>query len=85
MTAKNVDQVLPEPAPEAGELVQVRSGRWLVEGVVSSAIQGSHILFGWPVRTMTHKGNPWRFTAVTSQTAGSIIEEKWHDLRASKQ
>ena len=33
-------RALPERAPEQGELVQVRSRRWLVEEVVSSGVPG---------------------------------------------
>ena len=33
-------QTLPERAPERGELVQVRSRRWLVEDIVPADIPG---------------------------------------------
>ena len=37
-------QSLPERAPEVGELVQVRSRRWLVEEVVPSATPAQSVL-----------------------------------------
>ena len=40
MTAPKVNRSLPERAPKLGELVQVRSRRWLVEEVVPSTSPG---------------------------------------------
>ena len=44
MTAGNGDRFLPERAPEVGELVQVRSRRWLVEEVIPPAVPGQSCL-----------------------------------------
>jgi len=44
LTTQTSVQLLPERDPEVGELVQVRSRRWLVEEVVLSATPGQSSL-----------------------------------------
>jgi hypothetical protein len=44
LPALSEEQSLPERAPEVGELVQVRSRRWLVEEVVPPANAGASAL-----------------------------------------
>ena len=40
VTASTATRLLPEPPPATGELVQVRSRRWLVEEVVEPGLPG---------------------------------------------
>src|SRR5262245_62051258 len=44
MTDVTLNRALPERLPQPGELVQVRSRRWLVEEVVASPVPGQSAL-----------------------------------------
>ena len=44
MTGQAATQIVPKRRPRIGELVQVRSRRWLVEDVVEPAMPGQSVL-----------------------------------------
>ena len=62
--------VLPERAPEVGELVQVRSRRWLVEEVIDRRRRVSRSSAS-PAPTTTPRARSSRSSGTTSSTAAS--------------
>ena len=83
MTMSTATRLLPERAPEAGELVQVRSRRWLVEEVVPSPDPGSVVRRAAGLRRRRRPGpDARRVLGATSRTGSSSTEEGWKDLAA---
>ena len=83
MTADNGDRFLPERAPEVGELVQVRSRRWLVEEVVPSPVPGQSCLVRMACADDDAQGQSLDIYWDYEPDRRILEEEGWQDL-ASK-
>ena len=74
---------LPDRPPQVGELVQVRSRRWLVEEVIEvgdtpAKRRGSSL----PAPTTMHKDRRSPSSGTTKSTGGLLEDEGWADLAA---
>lgn len=83
MTAGNGERFLPERAPEVGELVQVRSRRWLVEEVVPSPVPGQSCLVRLACADDDAQGQSLDVYWDYEPDRRILEEEGWRDL-ASK-
>lgn len=82
MTTLTANRLLPEGAPEVGELVQVRSRRWLVEEVVPSTTPGQTSLVRLACADDDAQGQSldvfWDY-----ETDRRVLEEEgWEDIAA---
>jgi len=78
-----IDNVLPERAPEIGELVQVRSRRWLVENVQEAELPGHSALVSLACADDDNQGQALEVYWDYEPDRRILEEEQWGDL-ASK-
>lgn len=83
MRAETPDRYLPERAPEAGELVHVRSRKWLVEEVVPSTVPGQSSLVRMACADDDAQGRSLDVYWNYEPDRRIVEEEGWRDL-ASK-
>ena len=82
MPLAQLSNTLPDRPPEPGELVQVRSRRWLVEEVVPRATAPAPLSSAWRARTTTPRASRSTCSGTTSSTAGSSRKRAGQDLAA---
>lgn len=77
-----VSQALPERTPEVGELVQVRSRRWLVEEVVEPEMPGQTVLARLACADDDAQGQALDVFWDYEPDRRILAEEGWGDLAA---
>jgi hypothetical protein len=83
LTGATTIRVLPERTPEQGELVQVRSRRWLVEEVVPASVPGQSALVRLACADDDNQGQSLDVFWDYELDRQILKEESWRDL-ASK-
>ncbi len=81
MTVSTANRFLPEREPEVGELVQVRSRRWLVEDVVEPLL-GQTSLVRLACAEDDAQGEPLEVFWGYELDRRILVEEGWRDLAA---
>lgn len=82
MPTPTPNRSLPERAPQQGELVQVRSRRWLVEEVVPSAVPGQSPLVRLACADDDNQGQSLDVFWDYELDRQILEEESWRDLAA---
>ncbi len=82
MTSSKITDLLPERPPKLGELVQVRSRRWLVEEVVESELSGQSCLVRLACADDDAQGQALNVFWDFEPDRRILEEEGWRDLAA---
>jgi superfamily II DNA or RNA helicase len=82
LTNNPTTQLLPERPPEAGELVQVRSRRWLVEEVIPSSVPGQSAVVRLACADDDAQGQALDVFWDYEIDRRILAEEGWNDLAA---
>jgi hypothetical protein len=82
LTGSAPNQLLPERLPTTGELVQVRSRRWLVEEVVEAGAPGQSALVRLACADDDAQGQSLEVFWDYELDRRILEEERWQDLAA---
>ena len=82
LATPTVHRALPEHGPEQGELVQVRSRRWLVEEIVPARVPGQSPLVRLACADDDNQGQSLDVFWDYELDRQIVEEERWRDLAA---